>query len=337
MHIPEKKTFLKCFKASCFFFFLISNWAFKPKRTQFNNGEGKKEKDAKCTRCSQAVTHPGTDRARRCLTSVIGREPVHSTWYGPWRRLLATWGTMSRIATMLRKRVLHRSVRFLSYVEQFFRSYAVKKRAILKLRETFVKENAYSREKNIFEMFQSELFFFFLISNWAYKPKRTQFNNGEGKKEKDAKCTRCSQAVTHLGTDLARRCLTSVIGREPVHSTWYGPWRRLLATWGTMSRVATMLRKRVLHRSVRFLSYVEQFFRSYAVKKRAILKLRETFVKENAYSREKNIFEMFQSELFFFFKFQTGHLSQNEPNSTMAKEKKKRMPSAPGVPRRSPI
>src|SRR5258705_428374 len=261
----------------------------------------KKEKDAKCTRCSQAVTHPGTDRARRCLTSVIGREPVHSTWYGPWRRLLATWGTMSRIATMLRKRVLHRSVRFLSYVEQFFRSYAVKKRAILKLRETFVKENAYSREKNIFEMFQSELFFFFLISNWAFKPKRTQFNNGEGKKEKDAKCTRCSQAVTHPGTDRARRCLTSVIGREPVHSTWYGPWRRLLATWGTMSLIATMLRKRVLHRSVRFLSYVEQFFRSYAVKKRAILKLRETFVKENAYSREKNIFEMFQSELFFFF------------------------------------
>src|SRR5258705_13853541 len=94
------------------FFFLISNWAFKPKRTQFNNGEGQKEKDAKCTRCSQAVTHPGTDRARRCLTSVIGREPVHSTWYGPWRRLLAIWGTMSR-ATVLRKRVLYRPVPFL--------------------------------------------------------------------------------------------------------------------------------------------------------------------------------------------------------------------------------
>jgi hypothetical protein len=26
------------------------------------------------TRCSQAVTHPSTDRARRCLTSVIGRQ-----------------------------------------------------------------------------------------------------------------------------------------------------------------------------------------------------------------------------------------------------------------------
>ena len=35
---------------------------------------------------SQAVTHPSTDPARRCLTSVIGREPVHSAWYGRRRR-----------------------------------------------------------------------------------------------------------------------------------------------------------------------------------------------------------------------------------------------------------
>ncbi|PVD37678.1 hypothetical protein C0Q70_00277 [Pomacea canaliculata] len=27
------------------------------------------------TRCSQALSHPSTNRARRCLTSVIGREP----------------------------------------------------------------------------------------------------------------------------------------------------------------------------------------------------------------------------------------------------------------------
>ena len=42
----------------------------------------KKKRCANCTRCSQAVTHPSTNRARRCLTSVIGREPVFSTWYG---------------------------------------------------------------------------------------------------------------------------------------------------------------------------------------------------------------------------------------------------------------
>ncbi|GBP48529.1 General transcription factor II-I repeat domain-containing protein 2 [Eumeta japonica] len=35
-----------------------------------------------------AVTHPSTDRARRCLTSVIGREPVYSAWYGRWRTMV---------------------------------------------------------------------------------------------------------------------------------------------------------------------------------------------------------------------------------------------------------
>jgi hypothetical protein len=39
--------------------------------------------NAKGTRDSQAVTHPSTNRAQCCLTSVIGREPVRSTWYGP--------------------------------------------------------------------------------------------------------------------------------------------------------------------------------------------------------------------------------------------------------------
>ena len=34
------------------------------------------------TRYSQPVTHASTDRAQRCLTSVIGREPVFPTWYG---------------------------------------------------------------------------------------------------------------------------------------------------------------------------------------------------------------------------------------------------------------
>lgn len=34
------------------------------------------------TRYSQPVTHASTNRAQGCLTSVIGREPVFSTWYG---------------------------------------------------------------------------------------------------------------------------------------------------------------------------------------------------------------------------------------------------------------
>ena len=38
------------------------------------------------TRCSQAVTHPSTNRAWCCLTSVTGRELVFSPWYGRcWR------------------------------------------------------------------------------------------------------------------------------------------------------------------------------------------------------------------------------------------------------------
>ena len=37
------------------------------------------------TQCSQAVSHPSTDQAQCCLTSVIGRELVVSTWYGRCR------------------------------------------------------------------------------------------------------------------------------------------------------------------------------------------------------------------------------------------------------------
>ena len=50
----------------------------------------KKGKEAYDTRCSQAVTHPSTGRARRCLTSVIGREPVFSAWYGR-RQQMVHW------------------------------------------------------------------------------------------------------------------------------------------------------------------------------------------------------------------------------------------------------
>ncbi|ESO98644.1 hypothetical protein LOTGIDRAFT_149121 [Lottia gigantea] len=38
--------------------------------------ESPAQKGVYSTRCSQAVTHLSTNRARRCLTSVIGRELV---------------------------------------------------------------------------------------------------------------------------------------------------------------------------------------------------------------------------------------------------------------------
>ncbi len=44
---------------------------------------------------------------------------------------------------------------------------------------------------------------------------------------KKANSTRSSQAVSHLSTILAQCCLTSVIGRELVCSTWYGRWREV--------------------------------------------------------------------------------------------------------------
>ena len=48
-----------------------------------------KSKDANSTQCSQAVSHPSTNRAQHCLTSVIGRELVYSMWYG---RCQEDWG-----------------------------------------------------------------------------------------------------------------------------------------------------------------------------------------------------------------------------------------------------
>ena len=40
-------------------------------------------KNGLSTRYSQPVTHASTNRARRCLTSQIGRDGVCSAWYGP--------------------------------------------------------------------------------------------------------------------------------------------------------------------------------------------------------------------------------------------------------------
>ena len=42
----------------------------------------KLKQNAYNTGCSQAVSHPNTDATRLRLTSVIGREPVYSEWYG---------------------------------------------------------------------------------------------------------------------------------------------------------------------------------------------------------------------------------------------------------------
>ena len=64
-------------------------------------GVSSKEKAANNARCSQAVTHPSTNLkqppAQRCLTSVIGREPVFSTWYGRWQTVLSVHNTFTEM------------------------------------------------------------------------------------------------------------------------------------------------------------------------------------------------------------------------------------------------
>ena len=67
------------FKNSCFSSLLLSF---------FSNYERTlccKDKNANSTWGSQAVTHPSTNQAQCCLTSVIERELVFSTWYGRCR------------------------------------------------------------------------------------------------------------------------------------------------------------------------------------------------------------------------------------------------------------
>ena len=52
--------------------------------------EKKGRKADSTLRSSQAVPHPSTDRALRCLTSEVKRDPVHSTRYGRRRQLCMT-------------------------------------------------------------------------------------------------------------------------------------------------------------------------------------------------------------------------------------------------------
>ena len=47
--------------------------------------ECESEKAGSTPGCSQAVPHPSTNRALRCLTSEVGRDPVDSTRYGRQR------------------------------------------------------------------------------------------------------------------------------------------------------------------------------------------------------------------------------------------------------------
>ena len=66
-----------------------------------------------------------------------------------------------------------------------------------------------------------EIFYLYLKKNWAYS-------------------TEYSQAVTHPSTNSAQCCLTSVIGRELVFSTWYGRRHFGLKRYHTLSDWSTL-------------------------------------------------------------------------------------------------
>ena len=52
---------------------------------------GQQGKADSTLRSSQAVPHPSTNRALRCLTSEVERDPVHSTRYGRRRAQMCLW------------------------------------------------------------------------------------------------------------------------------------------------------------------------------------------------------------------------------------------------------
>ena len=54
----------------------------KQKKKTKNKKKKKKKKKDYSTQSSQVVSNPSTNRARRGLTSLIGREVVLSSWYG---------------------------------------------------------------------------------------------------------------------------------------------------------------------------------------------------------------------------------------------------------------
>ena len=53
-----------------------------------SNADNTMRKASSTLRSSRAVPHPSTNRALRRLTSEFGRDPVHSTRYGRWRRIM---------------------------------------------------------------------------------------------------------------------------------------------------------------------------------------------------------------------------------------------------------
>ncbi|ESO83858.1 hypothetical protein LOTGIDRAFT_132613, partial [Lottia gigantea] len=168
------------------------------------------------TRCSQAVTHPSTNRARRCLTSVIGRELVLSTWYGRRHHIEIFLAGLSRKTgenTSKMESPAQKGV-YSSRCSQAV-THPSTNRARRCLTSVIGRELVLSTwygRRHYIEIFLAGL------------SRKTGENTSkmESPAQKGVYSTRCSQAVTHPSTNRARRCLTSVIGRElvPFNVVW---------------------------------------------------------------------------------------------------------------------
>ncbi|GBP23691.1 hypothetical protein EVAR_80308_1 [Eumeta japonica] len=163
------------------------------------------QQKANITRCSQAVTHPSTDRARRCLTAVIGREPVDSACKSQHHAVFPGGHPSST----------DRARRCLTAVigrEPVDSAWYGPKANITRCSQAVTHPSTDRARRCLTSVIGREP----VDSAWYGRWRRSQ----------KANITRCSQAVTHPSTDRARRCLTSVVGREPVDSACKKPTSR---------------------------------------------------------------------------------------------------------------
>ena len=79
---------LLVFPLKKFFNNIYDVWIHCEPNGDLRRGKDKIKKNTTSTRCSQAVTHPSTNRARRCFGDRTRKGPVLSTWYGRWQH---TW------------------------------------------------------------------------------------------------------------------------------------------------------------------------------------------------------------------------------------------------------
>ena len=153
---------------------------------------------------SQAVTHPSTNTTQCCLTSVIGRELVLSTWYG--RRHWNWWKIDCVLKTIQVELSPTVCAGFLLTRNTLHKSHLV---------ATFDNTSYTQKYKCRGSGFQSPKYWqkFKLVKNVLCHQNKQCVQYFE---LENVYSIVYSQAVTHPSTNTTRCCLTAVIGRELV-------------------------------------------------------------------------------------------------------------------------